>query len=240
LLFNALEWVGDLVGGVMRGGMDSAIAVGELTMPITKTVAAAGMTVTGNTEMAGQMLSEAGNSALATGKAVVSGVKKTVATGGANVVAAAKMAAGEAIANLGSGDPSRIGRGIYSVGEVVVPGAAGVRTASAAVKGLGSGVKAAAKLGPCPGGQAVGYHATTARGATGIRAIGFRNGVNPGRLGAGGVYVNSTAVGALMEFLRWHPNARSAHILRVRYDPGVNASADLVPFNDLICEFRKV
>lgn len=74
----------------------------------------------------------------------------------------------------------------------------------------------------------VGYHATYPEAATGIRQTGFRPGTKPGRLGSGGTYVSSGRQGAIAEFTHHNPGVKP-DVLRVRYNPGVEAVTDLAP-----------
>jgi hypothetical protein len=74
----------------------------------------------------------------------------------------------------------------------------------------------------------VGYHATYSEAAQGIRQTGFRPGTKPGRLGSGGTYVNNTPEGAVAEFAFHNPGV-TPEVLRVRYNPGVEAVTDVAP-----------
>jgi RHS repeat-associated protein len=74
----------------------------------------------------------------------------------------------------------------------------------------------------------IGYHATHSQYAKSIRATGFRAGSSPGRLGSGGVYVNNTRAGAIAEFAYRNPGV-TPQVLRVRYQPGVEAITDVAP-----------
>jgi hypothetical protein len=74
----------------------------------------------------------------------------------------------------------------------------------------------------------IGYHATYPEAAQAIRQTGFRPGTKPGRLGAGGTYVNSSAEGAIAEFAHHNPGVEPV-VLRVRYNPGVEAVTEIAP-----------
>lgn len=52
----------------------------------------------------------------------------------------------------------------------------------------------------------------------------------PGRLGSHGTYVNSTPEGAIAEFKFRNPDVEPS-VIRVEYNPGVNASASVPPRN---------
>lgn len=93
----------------------------------------------------------------------------------------------------------------------------------AAMRGVGPiGSKTAA--------TSIGYHATSPEAAEAIMAGGFRVGTKPGRLGSGGVYVNSTPEGAIAEFAVQNPGIKP-RVLTVQYSAGENASAGVAPRN---------
>lgn len=82
-----------------------------------------------------------------------------------------------------------------------------------------------------PNDYQVGYHATTPESADLIMSGGFRNGTKPGRLGSDGVYVNSTPEGAIKEFQAHNGSSANPSIIKVEYNPGVNAEASIPPRN---------
>jgi hypothetical protein len=76
----------------------------------------------------------------------------------------------------------------------------------------------------------VGYHATHADVVPLIQQNGFRAGTAPGRLGSGGIYVNSSPQGAIAEFAHHNPGVTPS-VLKVQYNPGINASTTVAPRN---------
>ena len=76
----------------------------------------------------------------------------------------------------------------------------------------------------------VGYHATHADVVPLIQQNGFRAGTAPGRLGSGGTYVNSSPQGAIAEFAHHNPGVTPS-VLKVQYNPGINASTTVAPRN---------
>ncbi|NJM37870.1 MAG: hypothetical protein HC845_08460 [Akkermansiaceae bacterium] len=76
----------------------------------------------------------------------------------------------------------------------------------------------------------VGYHATHPDVVPLIQQNGFRAGTAPGRLGSGGTYVNNTAEGAIAEFAHHNPGVTPS-VLKVQYNPGINASTSVAPRN---------
>ena len=81
-----------------------------------------------------------------------------------------------------------------------------------------------------PVANATGYHATLPEIVPLIEAKGFKAGTAPGRLGSGGTYVNNTAEGAIAEFAHHNPGVTPS-VLKVEYNPGVNASTNVAPRN---------
>lgn len=77
---------------------------------------------------------------------------------------------------------------------------------------------------------AIGYHATYPEAAQSILKEGFRPGTKPGRLGSGGVYVNDSPAGAIAEFSHHNPGVTPT-VLKVKYNPGTNASTSVPPQN---------
>lgn len=57
---------------------------------------------------------------------------------------------------------------------------------------------------------------------------GFRAGTEPGRLGSGGTYVSSSRQGAIAEFIHHNPGVQP-EVLKVRYNPGVEAVTNVAP-----------
>lgn len=103
-------------------------------------------------------------------------------------------------------------------------------TAGIASAGLG-GFSAVARPATQPQSVvSIGYHATHPDIAPLIQQNGFRAGTAPGRLGSGGTYVNNTHAGAVAEFQYHNPGVTPA-VLKVQYDPGINASATIAPRN---------
>lgn len=90
------------------------------------------------------------------------------------------------------------------------------------------GVYGAYKAVTMPTQTQIGYHATKPQYAPSIRETGFRTGSSPGRLGSGGVYVNNSRAGAIAEFSYHNPGV-TPEVLKVRYQPGVNAVTDFAP-----------
>lgn len=80
--------------------------------------------------------------------------------------------------------------------------------------------------------KTIGYHATHADVALLIRQNGFRQGTAPGRLGSGGTYVNNSRAGAIKEFQHYNPGVTPS-VLKVEYNPGINASTNVAPRNYL-------
>jgi hypothetical protein len=76
----------------------------------------------------------------------------------------------------------------------------------------------------------VGYHATHADVVPLIQQNGFRAGTAPGRLGSGGTYVNSSPQRAIAEFAHHNPGVTPS-VLKVQYNPGINASTTVAPRN---------
>ncbi len=76
----------------------------------------------------------------------------------------------------------------------------------------------------------IGYHATHADVVPLIQQNGFRAGTAPGRLGSGGTYVNSSPQGAIAEFAHHNPGVTPS-VLKVQYNPGINASTTVAPRN---------
>jgi|GEM_PF-1746823 len=116
------------------------------------------------------------------------------------------------------------GAGVVVGGVAFIPvigdGAKGLLKAGRALFGESSAVAA----------KSIGYHATHADIAPLILENGFRPGTAPGRLGSGGTYVNSSPEGAIAEF-QYHNPGVTPSVLKVEYNPGINASTSVAPNN---------
>jgi RHS repeat-associated protein len=127
--------------------------------------------------------------------------------------------------NLASAIP---GIGDFAAGAKLIGGGAAAYGGYRAYNAISHGVSASRA--PAMAANRVGYHATHADVVPLIQQNGFRAGTAPGRLGSGGTYVNSTPQGAIAEFAHHNPGVTPS-VLKVQYNPGINASTSVAPRN---------
>jgi RHS repeat-associated protein len=207
---------GAAVGGLIGGGMEAArqyVEHGKIESWGPVGAATGGGAISGGLTAAAPRAGAFGSQVLGVGADVMGGVaERMIASGGkdAGNVTDVLMDAG---GSLVSGGGSKVLKQVMPKKALKPP----VTKAPVAKVGSIDGKRAS-----------IGYHATHPEVAGPILAEGFHAGTKPGRLGSGGVYVNSTPSGALAEFAHHNPGAKP-RILKVEYDPGVNANAMVSP-----------